>query len=332
MTFDPTTGKGELGAIYLARGTLYDYSNTAMTEVNRSAEGFARYTWYKVGDASKRYMDRSVVPVFQADMAGNSSFATLTPAEIQYEGGWIHLTTARGSTDVVRISTGKYLAPEAFLGVLNWTLSRSWQEETAKHMGDSAATTYLLYKIFEAKVSHHWMQARASLTTTGGNANSHITLSHDAGGTGGNDISLEMIDPAGTNAISVSVTDKAIVVTLGYATGAITTTGKQLAAALNCPAVIALGVTAKVKATETGVGIVAALTHTHLTGGLAPEDYSAAADVPVVVILYNNITTDDRTEGRAVIPNFAAQFDSGKMTVSNLTFKSFGTEWYRHVG
>jgi len=332
MTFDPTQGRGEYGAVYLARGTLSDYSNEAMSEINRSAEGYGRYTWYKITADAKRYIDRSVVPVFQADVAGNSAFATITPTKIEYEGGWIQLSVARGATDVVRCASGKYLGPEAFLGVLSWTLSRNWKEETTKHMGDSAAITLLMHKIYEARVTHHWLQAGATLTTTGGNAHSHITLTHESGGLDGNNVSLELIDPGTTHTISVSVINKAIVVTLGYATGAITTTGIQLAGALTCPAVMSLGVTCKVKDAETGAGIVAALAHTHMSGGLGPEDYSAAADVPVVVVLYNNTVTDDRTEGRAVIPVFDVKYDSGKMIESNLTFKSFGTDWYRHVG
>ena len=332
MTFDPTSGRGEFGAIYLARGALSDYSNEPMIEANRSAEGYARYTWYKVTSDAKRYADRSVVPVIEADVAGNSSFAAVTPAELHYEGMWVRLSVARGATDVVRVASGKYLTPKAFLGVLNWTLLREWEEETTKHMGDSAAISLLKYKKFEARVSHHWMRTQAALTTSGGNAHSHITLTHEPGGSGGNDVSLQLIDPAGTNTLSVAVVNKAIVVTLGYATGAITTTGKQLVAALTCTAVMNLKVTAKIKTAETGAGIVAALGHTHLTGGLGPEDFSAAADVPVVVVLYNNFAADDRTEGVAVIPSFDASFDAQKMTVSNLTFKSYGTEWYRHRG
>ena len=333
MTFDPSNSRGQYGAAYLCSGSTSDYSNEPMSEVNRSAEGWARYTWYKVTSDAKRYADRGTVPVIEADVAGNGTFAAVTPAEIHYEGMWVRLSTARGSTDVVRVASGKYLVASEVLGVLNWTLSRNWEEETAMHIGDSAPVTSLKHKKYEAKVTHHWMRARATYTTSGGNAHSHVTLVHEPGGVEGNAVTLELIDPAALNAtIDVAVTGSNIVVTLAStAAPAITTTGAQLAAALNCPAVISLGVTAKVKDGETGAGVVAALTpHAHLTGGSAAENYGYT-DVPVIVVLYNHETNDDRTEGRAIIPDFDVKNDAGKLIEGTITFKSAGHDWYRHV-
>jgi hypothetical protein len=333
MTFDPTSGRGEYGAAYICSGSTSDYTNEPMSEIDRSADGWARYTWYKVTDDAKRYADRGTVPVIEADTAGNSVFVAVSPAEIHYEGMWIRLATARGSTDVVRVASGKYLIASEVLGVLNWTLSRNWEEETAMHLGDTAPKTVLKHKKFEAKVTHHWMRANASLTTAGGNANSHITLTHEPGGSAGNAISLTLVDPGALNAtIDVAVTGNDIVVTLASsAVPAITTTAAQLAVALSCPAVHSLGVTTKIKDTETGAGIVAALGHTHLSGGSAAENYGYN-DVPVILVLYNHETNDDRTEGRAIIPNFDVKNDAGKLVEGTITFKSYGTNWYRHVG
>jgi hypothetical protein len=333
MTFDPTSGRGQYGAAYLCSGSTSDYTNEAMSEVDRSMEGWARYTWYKVTDDTKRYADRGTVPVIEADVAGNSSFATVTPAELHYEGMWVRLSVARGASDVVRVKSGKYILPTEVLGVLNWTLSRNWEEDTSMHIGDTAPKTSLKYKKYEAKVTHHWMMANAAYTTSGGNAHSHVTLTHEPGGSAGNLVSLELIDPSGLNAtIDVAVTGSAIVVTLAStAAPAITTTATQLAVALACPAVIALGVTAKVKDGETGAGIVAALAHTHLSGGAVADNYGHN-DVPVILVLYNHETNDDRTEGIAIIPNFDVKNDAGKLMEGTITFKSYGNAWYRHVG
>ncbi len=304
-----------------------------MSEVNRSAEGYARYTWYKVTADAKRYADRSVVPVIEADTAGNGTFVTVTPAELHYEGMWIRLSTARGSTDVVRVKSGKYLTASAVLGVLNWTLTRGWNEETSMHLGDSAPVTNLNYPTYEAKVTHHWMRANATLTTTGGNENSHITLTHEPGGTAGNGVSLTLTDPGAENTTAdVAVTGSDIVVTLASsAVPAITTTATQLATALNCYAVHALGVTTKVADGETGAGVVAALSKTQLSGGTAAENYGDH-DVPVIVVLYNHYANDDRTEGLAIIPNFDVKNDAGKLVEGTITFKSNRYPWYRHVG
>lgn len=333
MTFDPSSGKGQYGAAYLCSGSTSDYSNEPMSEINRSLDGWSRYTWYKVTDDTKRYADRGTIPVIEADVGGNSSFSTVTPAEIHYEGMWIRLATARGAADVVRVASGKYIPPGEVMGVLNWTLSRDWEEDTTMHIGDSAPRTSLKYKKYEAKVTHHWMRANATLTTSGGNANSHVTLTHEPGGPDGNDISLTLVDPAALNAtIDVAVTGSDIVVTLASdASPAITTTGLQLVTALQCPAVISLGVTVKVKDGETGAGIVAALSKTDLDGGSSAENYGYT-DVPVILVLYNHETDDDRTEGKAIIPNFDVKNDAGAMIEGTITFKSYGTDWYRHRG
>jgi hypothetical protein len=335
MTFDPSSGKGQYGAAYLCSGSTSDYSNEPMSEVNRSTEGWARYTWYKVADDLKRYADRGTVPVIEADTAGNSVFVPVTPSEIHYEGMWVRLAVARGATDVVRVASGKYIPPTEVLGILNWTLSMNWEEETTMHMGDTAPKTDLKYKKYEAKVTHHWMMANAAYTTAGGNAHSHVTLTHEPGGTGGNLVSLELVDPAALNAtIDVAVAGNDIVVTLASTDvpdPAITTTGAQLAAALNCPAVLSLGVTAKVKDGETGAGIVAALAHTPLSGGSAAENYGYT-DVPVILVLYNHETNDDRTEGLAIIPNFDVKNDAGKLIEGTITFRGQGHNWERHVG
>ncbi len=321
MTLTPQ--RGELGAIYLASGSNNEYSDEAMSNVDLTADGYAAYTVYEITSATKRYMNDDEVPTFEADTAGNGTFVAITPAEIQYCGGRIILSTARGSTDVVRCATGHYLTVTQFLGALNWSLSQSWKTEAYMHLGDSCQSEALVHKQWEATTEAHWMATQATYTTTGGNANSHITMTHEPGGDDGNNVSIELDDPGTTSSLLVSVVGKDIVVTLAYATGAITTTATQLAAALCVPAVLALGITAKVKDGETGAGIVADLAHTHLAGGLDPENYGESSD-KVVVVLYTNSTNDSRYEGFGVIQKFNPKLESGALIKSDLTFKNYG--------
>lgn len=314
---------GYAGALYLARGANNNYSNEAMSEVNLLSDGFARYTVYEITSDAKRYMNDDSVPTFEADTAGNGTFVALSPAEVQHCGGRIRLSTARGSTDVVRCATGHYLTVTEFLGVLDWQLSESWKEETYIHLGDSCQSSALTYKQWEATANSHWMNTQATYTTSGGNANSHITLTHLPGGPGGDLVSITLVDPAAPGSLSVSVVGNDITATLDYATGAITTTASQLAAALQCPAVLALGISATVKDGETGAGIVAALTHTHLAGGLDATDYSSETS-KVVVVLYTDESADKRYEAFGIIQKFNPNIDAGALIKTSLTFKNHG--------
>jgi len=143
------------------------------------------------------------------------------------------------------------------------------------------------------------------------------------GGVDGNGYSLTLVDPGTTGSLSVSILGKDITATLAYATGAITTTASQLAAAINCPAVLAAGIVAKVTDGETGAGIVAALSKTNLTGGIDAEDYSEETS-KVVVVLYTDETNDKRYEGFGIIQKFNPNIDAGALIKSSLTFKSHG--------
>jgi hypothetical protein len=74
---------------------------------------------------------------------------------------------------------------------------------------------------------------------------------------------------------------------------------------------------------ETGAGIVAALTHTHLSGGLDAEDYSSETS-KVVIVLYTDESGDKRYEGFGIIQKFTPNIDAGALIKTNLTFKNQG--------
>lgn len=310
---------GRYAAVYLANGANNDYSSEAMSEVNLSAYGFARYTVYQITNAARRCMNDDEVPTF----ASTGSLPTIK--EIQYPLGRVIFNTAAGSGDTITCATGHYLTISQFLGCLNFQLNKGWQTEVYQHLRDMVPSTALTYKKWDASVQAHAMFTQATYTSSGGNAHSHFTLTHEPGGTAGNDISIQLIDPAGTSALSISVVGKAIAVTLAYATGAITTTAKQLVTALGkSDAVLALGVTAKVKTGETGAGIVAAITpHEHLSGGLNSTDYSTEDD-KVVAIFYVNYDTGSRHVGFGIIEKFDPQIAANTLVKTGLTFRNYG--------
>lgn len=314
---------GCIGALYLARGSNNEYSNEPMSEVNLASDGYPRYTVYEITAAAKRYMNDDEVPTF-------ASTGTLpTIARIEHCGGRVIFATAASSGDTITCATGHYLTVTEFVGVLDWQLSESWKEETYMHLGDACQSSALVHKQWEATANAHWMNTQSSYTTTGGNSNSHITLTHLPGGSVGDLISITLDDPGATSDISVAVLGNDITVTLAYATGAITTTATQLAAALQCPAVLALGVSVQVADGETGAGIVAELAHTHLAGGLDATDYSSETS-KVVVVLYTDESGDKRYEGFGIIQKFNPTHDAGALIKTGLTFKNHGPDPIRY--
>ena len=107
-------------------------------------------------------------------------------------------------------------------------------------------------------------------TLTHGTGNGAITLTSEVAGADGNDITLTLVDPGDTSDLSIDVTGTDIVVTLAYATGAITTTAAQLATALNEDEDVAELVTAAHGGT--GANLMTALTETALSGGVTAVD------------------------------------------------------------
>lgn len=327
MTLVNSTGK--VAAFYYATGTNA-YSEEAMQEVDLSAKGYPRYTVYEVAAAAKRYARDDAAIVFQHD-GGTTTWETLTPIVTQYAGCRIFLSTALTSGHAVRVLSGNYYTVSQCMGASDWKLDMSWTTEKTMHLGDAVPATNLLHKDWSATVGAYWPLTQAALTTAGGNANSHITLTHEPGGTPGNAIDLVLIDPAGDTADEiVSVAGNTITVTLAYGTGAITTTATQLVAALSASdAVLGLGVTAKVKATEDGTGIVAALAHPngHLVGGLDGTDLLAPT-AKIVAIFYDTYSSDRRYEGFGVFKGNSIDLDPGKLIKQSLTMESCGSPLY----
>ncbi len=324
---------GRDAAFWIANGSDNDLTNEPLQEVDLSAEGYARYTVYEVADATKRYLNDNETPVVQFDTAGDNNFQAVTPAEIQYAGGRILLSTPRGATDVGRIASGHYLTPTQYLGAMNYRLEEEWITDEVMCLGDQAPRTLLIAKRWSGSVEGYWCKSQATLVTNMAGDDNDIVLTHEPGGTEGHDISLELVDPGAENpTIDVAVTGKAIVVTLACnAVPAITTTASQLVAALNASeAVLRLGVTAALKSGNTGAGIVTALAHTHLSGGADQVDWGSETS-KVIGIFYKDYDDDVRQEGYCVISNFVPDTDPNKAIRTKLDIKGTGP-LYRRSG
>jgi hypothetical protein len=120
----------------------------------------------------------------------------------------------------------------------------------------------------------------ATYTTALVGADNDMTLTAKVGGTGGNAITIALVDPSGNNqALAVTVSELAISVSLATGVaGAITSTAAQVVAAINADATAKMLVTAIVKAGDAGTGIVTALSAANLAGGDAAALTTASLD------------------------------------------------------
>jgi len=114
-------------------------------------------------------------------------------------------------------------------------------------------------------------KAAASYTTVLSGANNDLvwTAIGQFQGVLGNSISIAYVDPSGaSHALPVTVTGNAISVSLATDTSsAITSTAAQVEAAVEAHAVAGLMVSAANSVSDSGAGVVTALSATHLSGG-----------------------------------------------------------------
>jgi hypothetical protein len=282
---------GSYVRIDYATGADSTYSNEAMSEVNLLAtEGRARYTVYRITDATKRCLNDSAVPVFEKQVHGSGGWSTLTPTEIWYGAGYI-ICAVLNNDDLVRCASGKYQTPLQLFGCVSRSFNDKTQFADITCFGDTAEKRFPTIDDWDAKVDAFFAHLKAFLLTSGGAADSHIYLDHTPGGTGGNDVSLEMTNPGGSAALTVTVASQAITVALGVSGGTITSTAAQVVAALNANVdVQALGVRAWIAPGELGSGLVAVLAHTHLASGREPIDFTSMIGTRMLFWIYNNYT------------------------------------------
>lgn len=121
----------------------------------------------------------------------------------------------------------------------------------------------------------------ASLNTGVVANNNAITWTAVNPGTGGNSITVTLVDPGGDGSLGVDVDGKDIVVTLAYATGAVTSTAAQVIAAVLEHDTASQLVSVANKTGSSGAGVVAAVAKTNLAGGAGAGSGNRAAGVCV---------------------------------------------------
>lgn len=190
------------------------------------------------------------------------------------------------------------------IGTSNVTVSTSGTTNRAIAVTFAANLGKLAVDSIVASVSGGSAVA-ATLSTSLTGANNDLTFTAVTAGTGGNSVTVTYVDPGSDGALAVSVLGSAITVTLAYGSGAITSTGLTVKAALiaSIPAAALIGVS--LKGGNDGTGLVTALTATPLAGGAAAPSVAVVETTPGVTATGRGAgcgtQLNDTTNGKAYI-------------------------------
>lgn len=319
--------KGRVGALYLATGTSTAASNVAMSEVNLSADptnARPRYSVYEIPNTSlSRNLDDAVTPVFQYSAGGTAALDTIPgTVRVEYPNCRIYLGTPLASADTVQLTSGNVIVPTFVSGVKNWSFDAGWDNEKLMFLRDTAKTTVLKQKEWTANAELARVAVCATFTTSLG-TNKDLTWMHYGGGTDGNDISVAYSAPSGT-ATTITITGSDIVV--APKTGE---TALGVMAEANKSALLKeLKVSCTLKAGETGTAAVDTVTHTHLSGGLDPVDWSAingtAGITSAVAEFYSDYDNKIRWVDYAICTKVGTKVNADGVQTETLTFESRG--------
>jgi len=126
----------------------------------------------------------------------------------------------------------------------------------------------------------------ASLTTALTGTNNDLVFTARTGGVVGNGITITYTDPGTTHTLSVVVTGKDIVITLGYAAGAIISTAANIKTLIDADSDAVVLVSVANAGSNDGTGLVTAMAKTALTGGSdtgVDGDYPEHLDNAVII-------------------------------------------------
>ncbi len=326
----PTTTT--LAIVRTTSGATGALANEAMSELDLSAWGYPARSVYQITTAANRYLARSAVPTFEVDDGGG--FDPLVPAEIQYAGGVIILSTPLAGAYTVRCATGT--AYTTTTNLIGGSVARMTTGPTLVDtpiLGDTYARRVPAVTDFSFTLDAFAVNTCAAYTTTGGNVNSHVTYTHTPGGTTGNSYTVNMVDP-GLAGQSLSVTVAAKAITINLATDgakAITSTANQVISAVNnSSGCNYIKVHANKVGAETGAGVVAATGGAKsFTGGLDITDHTLKFGVTLIVEIYFSTTADSRLEGYCYLESLGDTFNPKGVITENLTFKGDGKLYFR---
>ena len=310
---------GQFAALYVATGALQTLADAAMTEVNLTTEGRARYTVYELPEATRHLFDDSGMPTFQVNPGGNTSWGTLTPYKIALVAGRIYLSAALGSSDTVRCHAGKYKTPNMVAGCLNYKYNGSWETEKLMFLRDTAKRTVQVAKVWDATAELCMVSQCAELT------HEQLVIVHDKGGTAGNSVSVTITNPGGTAALAISLVGAAITIALGTSGGAIVSTYVDIISAMQRNALLSeLGVSGHLATGEDGLDVATAMSITSLSGGLDPVDWGAI-DGRIIAEFYRDYDTKTRWVAYGMISSDSMDTDPAKAERKTIKFESYGT-------
>ena len=155
---------------------------------------------------------------------------------------------------------------------------------------------------------------KASLSTTGGNANSNIKFESVGSGTAGNAIKVAMLNTGNSKPLEVTVVNDEVRIQVATNSGgAITSTAAEVIAAVNGSLAVKGILTAAVVGEQTGVGVVAALSATALYGG-------ANANVIPTCVLAEDVvfTRFSESGGLSHVDQIATAIDGGRLIAARL--------------
>ena len=321
-----------LATVKTTSGTTGSLSGEAMEELDLTTLGYPRYSVYQITDPTKRYLARSAVPTFEYDADGGTTWVTLTPAEIQYAGGCIVLSTPLTvDADVQCKSATYYTTSTTLLGGSVARISNGPQLVDTTMLGDGYTRRFPTIKDWSMTLDTFVVSSCASYTTNmTGHTNNDIVFEHAAGGTGGNSYTITLTNSGGTNALSIAVTGTAVDITLASTSGTITSIASDVITAVNnSPACQFIKFTARNATGNDGTGLVEDFTVQSLTGGVDPVNHTAKHGITLIVELYLSSSADSRLEGYAYLESIEDNFDPKDVVKENLNFKGDGPLYYR---
>ena len=320
-----------LSIVRTTSGTTGSLTNEAMDELDWTSLGYPAKTVYQITAPSKRYLARSAVPTFEVDDGGG--FDPLTPAEIQYAGGVIILSAPLAGSYTVRCATATYYTTISdLLGGSVARVTSGPQLVETPLLGDAYVRRHPTVADFTVTLDTFVVSTCASYTTALTGANNDLVFTHQAGGTAGNSYTITYTDPgAASQSLSVAVAGYAVTVSLATdGAKAITSTATQVMNAINTsPGCQFIKLGASLAGSDTGAGVVTAMSVQTLSGGLNVINHTSKFGVTLIIEVYMSTSADSRLEGYAYLESIDGTYDPKNVVSENLTLKGDGKLYYR---
>jgi len=327
MSVDPTLLlPGMYSAIYSCSGTSNAITSEEMEEVDDIENGNPEYTVFKISDTDKDFLDPFVTTTFEKKIHGAGDFADIPDSdirEIQYPGGRLVLENPANSDDIIRLKSGNYFTKNRIWGALSTKISDKSVMKECTPMGALAKQNFPVIDEMSISLDIFLNTECAQLIAN------DLTLTHQLGGTIGNDISFEIINPETTHTLSITVNSGAIVVTLGYAAGAITSTNQNVVDLINGSAEVRrLKVVATCDLSDAN-SLADEFTEDNLAGGVDPINYSDKKDSLFGIEMFADVNNDIRFTGYGYLESIDSNPSPEEIVKQSLSLSCLGKIYFR---